>query len=85
MRYKTKTSEKSELPDFAYRQDEQVNPVSPLTTQICSGSIMCQQEMTDVSGNLDSITNMPEPVCDLPDDDWDAWLAGAKECPGRKY
>ncbi|MEQ9487462.1 MAG: hypothetical protein RIM72_00565 [Alphaproteobacteria bacterium] len=24
----------------------------------------------------------PELVDDLPDDDWDAWLAGAKLCPG---
>lgn len=25
----------------------------------------------------------PEPVSDLPDDDWDAWLAGAGEFPGH--
>lgn len=27
----------------------------------------------------------PELTDDLPDDDWDAWLAGAKLCPGYNH
>jgi len=40
---------------------------------------------TDLAGPdacLGPSTVLPEPVCDLPDDDWDAWLAGANVCPG---
>lgn len=29
-------------------------------------------------------TAYPESTGDLPDDDWDAWLAGADECPNRR-
>jgi len=73
------------MPIFARRPGEQANTVQPRSPRNCSRKKLDLLDMKLMNESLDSMENTPEPVSDLPDDDWDSWLAGARDYPGRRF